>query len=284
MNISAHLRKNMIGIGLLSTILVLFCLLSSCQGDPIEIPQEDVFTKEKREQLGSLLMNDILASNEFLPQLPPYDTSIYWYVQTLYSQASSIMQLDKHSPSDNRWTKDWEIFIIDNNEAKHAYTLPGGNLFITTGMLKNFKKEYELYSFLTFEAVLMNEGHLLDLLKQEYNSLTLLNLIEGRPTASGITIQDLAQDFPDLVFAADAVKETDQETVSSICNTSILESTGINPSLFNPDFQDALWLTTRESYGNRATVIQGFADDNVGDCGHNLGSGNYQRFVLDVLE
>ena len=84
------------------------------------------------------------------------------------------MQLDNQSPSDNRWSGDWQIYIIDNDVEKHAFTLPGGDLFITTGMLTSFEKEYELYYLLTFEATLMHEGYLLDLLKQEYNSLTLL--------------------------------------------------------------------------------------------------------------
>jgi len=282
MNIGINLPK--IGIGLFIVFFGFSFFFISCQEDPIEVPQDDVFTKAKQEHLGNLLMNDILSSNEFLPQLPPYDTSIYWYVQTLYSQASSIMQLDKQSPSDNRWTQDWKVFIIDDDATRHAFTLPGGDLFITTGLLKSFEKEYELYYFLTFEAVLMNNGHLLDQLKADYNSLTLLNLIEGRPTASGITVQDLATDFPDLVYSSNVVKTADQETVNSICNTSILESTGATPSLIDPAFQDAEWLLTRESYTDRPATIQGFANDNVGDCGHNLGSGNYQRFVLDVLK
>lgn len=282
MNNGIHLPK--FGFWLFWAILFSSFLLNSCQEDPVAVPEDDVFTKQKREQLGSLLLTDILSDNEFLPQMPPYDTSIYWYVQTLYSQATSLMQLDKQSPSNNRWTGDWQVYIIDNNAQKHAFTMPGGDFFITTGMLKSFEEEYELYYLLTFEAALMHEGYLLDLLKQEYNSLTLINLIEGRPTASGITLADLATDLPNLIFSSGIVKDNDRETVNSICNTSILESTGIIPSLLDPNFQDAKWLLTRESYNNRPNSIQGFANDNVADCGHNLGSENYQRFVLDILD
>ncbi len=271
------------GIGLISTILLLAFLFNSCQDDPVEVPDEDVFTKAKREQLGKLLMNDILANNEFIPQVSPYD-SAYWYIQTLYDQATHNMQLDNQSPTDNRWTGGWNIYIIDNDDMKHAFVLPGGDLFITTGMLKSFEKEYELYYMLSFEAILMNESHLLNVLKQEYNSLTLINLIEGRATASGITITDVADDLPNLIFDKEMVKEADKETVSSICNTSILEPIGINPSLVNPDFQGAKWLSTRKSYNNRPSAIQGFANDNSADCGGNLGNGNYHPYVLDVLD
>ncbi|MEO1263345.1 MAG: hypothetical protein AAFZ15_31335 [Bacteroidota bacterium] len=271
------------GIGLLSTFILLVVLLHSCQGDPVDVPDEDVFTKTKREQLGKLLMNDILTNNEFIPDFPPYD-SAYNYIQTLYSQATNVMQLDRQSPSDNRWKGDWEIYIINNDDMRHAFTLPGGNLFITTGMLKHFEKDYELFYLLTFEANLMHEGHLLNLLKEEYNSLTLINLIEGRATASGITISDVAEDLPDLKFDDGIIKNADRETVSSICGTSILAPTGILPSLFNTNFQDCKWLESRPSYGNRPSSVQGFADDNSGNCGGNLGNGNYQKFVLDVLD
>lgn len=272
------------GIGLLSTILLSAFLFNACQGDPVEVPDDGVFTKANREQLGLLLTNNILASNEFIPKVPPYDTSVYWYVQTLFGQATNIMQLDKQSPSNNRWSGNWEIFIIDNDELQHAFTLPGGDLFITTGMLKNFEKEYELFYLLTFEAILMNESHLLDALKQEYNSLTLINLIEGHATASGATIADVAAYLPNIIYDSDVIKETDKATVKSVCNTSILEPTGILPSLFNPAFQDAKWLQSRVPYSNRANTIQGFAEDNSADCGGNIGSGNYLRYVLNVLE
>ncbi len=271
------------GIGLSSTILLLALLFNACQGDPVEVPQEDVFTKAKREHLGYLLLNDILASNEFIPKVHPYDTTVYWYVQTLFTQATNVMQLDKQSPSNNRWSGGWEVYIIDNDDLQHAYALPGGNLFITTGMLKNFEREYELYYLLTFEANLMHKSHLLDALKAEYNSLTLINLIEGRATASGVTISDVASRLPNLKFSGQVVRDVDRETVDAICNTSILKPSGILPSLFNPVFQNAKWLQSRPSYSNRPNTIQGFTENNAADCGGNIGSGNYQRYVLNVL-
>ena len=121
------------GTGLFSSILLLALLFNSCQGDPVELPDDDVFTKEKREQLGKMLLNDILISNDFVPQIPPYDTTVYWYVQTLYTQATSVMQIDSQSPSDNRWKGGWEIFIIDNDDLKHTFLLPGGDIFIHGG-------------------------------------------------------------------------------------------------------------------------------------------------------
>lgn len=273
------------GIRLLTFIFLLPFLFSNCDKNPVEIPEDDVFTKEKREQLGQLLMNDILANHDFLPQVPPYDSS-YWYIQTIYHQATTHMRKDLQSPVDNRWSGNWDVYIIDDYDARHAFILPGGDLFITTGMLQSFKKTYELFYLLTFEAVLMHENHLLNALKNEYNSLTLINLIEGRATPSAITITDLANDFPEIHFEGGTIYEADRQTVASICQTSTLEPTGINPSLTNPNFEDAEWLICKPSYGARTQTIQGFADDNSGDCGGHL-EGNfftYKQYVLDVLD
>lgn len=274
------------GFRLLVTLFSFVFLFSNCQDDSLQVPTKDEFTKAKLESFGKMLSNEVLADYQFLPNVAPYDTSVYWYLQTIYTQATSVMKLDKQSPVDNRWDKNrpWKIFIINDDNLKHAFTLPGGDLFISTGMLKSFEREHEIYYLLTFEAALMHEGHLLNRLIEEYNSLTINNLIEGRTTDGQITLPEFAAELPSLVHDQKTVELTDEETVSSICGTSILESTGINPALLNPGFQNAMWLYTRPSYSNRTSKIVSLANQNGGDCGHATGMGNYQRFVLNILD
>lgn len=274
------------GIRLLCTLLLFAFLLSNCQDAPLEVPTKEEFTKAKLEAFGKMLSNEVLANYEFLPEMAPYDTSVYWYVQTIYTQATSVMKRDKQSPVENRWNQDrnWKVYIINDDEMRHAFVLPGGDLYISTGMLKSFEREHELYYLITFEAALMHEGLLLNRLIEEYNSLTINNLIEGRATGNDITLTDVAAELPALQFDGSSVMLADEETVSSICATSILESTGINPSLLDPEFQDCEWLNTRPSYTGRTANIVNLAEANGADCGHSIGSGNYQRFVLNILD
>ena len=267
------------------TLILLAVIFSNCHDDPIQVPTKDEFTKDKREALGKMLSNHILSDFEILPEAEPYD-SLYWYAQTLYDQATSIMLLDKQSPVDNRWDPDrqWSVHVINNDEMKHAFTVPGGELFISTGMLKSFEREHELFYILTFEAAMMNEGWLLDRLIEEYNSLTINNLIEGLPTGNSVTISDVATDLPLLIYDEETVEMADKITVESICKTSLVEPTGINIVLLDPDFQNAEWLHTRPSYSNRPSKIIDFS--NVGashTCGKVTDKVNYQKFVLDVL-
>ncbi len=266
------------------TILLLAVLFTNCQDNSLQVPTKDEFTKEKREAFGKMMANDVISNYSILPEDSPYD-SLYWYIQTLYNQASSIIQLDKQSPVDNRWNPDreWKVSVIENDEMKHAFALPGGDLFISTGLLRSFEREYEFFYLLTFEAALMAEGHLLERLIEEYNSLTINNLIEGRATGNETTIYEVASTLPTLVFDDGIVELTDEETVASICTTSILEPTGINNVLLDGSFQPAEWLKTRPSYSNRPAKILDFSNQNAADCGSSIGMGNYQKFVLDVL-
>lgn len=270
--------------GLPFLVFFLTIFFTNCQDGTIDVPTKDEFTKDKREAFGKMLANEVFGNFEFLPNLEPYD-SLYWYSQTLYSQATSIMHLDKQSPVDNRWDADreWKVSIIDDDEMKHAFSLPGGDFFISTGMLKSFEREHELYFVLTFEATLMNERLLLDRLIEEYNSLTIKNLIDGRPTGNTVTLGEVAAMLPELDFSENAIKTADKETVESICQTSTVEPTGINALLLDHAFQNAAWLYTRPSYSDRPNRILNIANG-LGDCGGSTGMGNYQKFVLDVLD
>jgi hypothetical protein len=267
-------------------LFLLFTLLPACRGDFPQVPDSEDFTKAYQERLGEKLLTKIAAEQRFLPQLPPYDTTVYWYVQTLYNQATTAMRLDMQSPPGNRWQTDrtWRIFIMDNDSLRHAFVLPGGDLFISTGMLRSFQREYELYYLLAFEAAAMHHGHLLDRLIGEYNALALYNLIDGKTTDNGLTINDLATAFPSLVFDENTVEILDQETQAIICQSSIFAPDGILPFLSNPDFEQAQWRQTWPSYPGRQATIVARSESQAASCGTFTGEGNYCRYVLNPLK
>ncbi len=230
-----------------------------------------------------MLRNELLDQHEYLQELPPYDTSVYWYVQTLYNQATSVMHLDKQSPANDKWEQErlWRVFIINNDEERLAFTLPGGDFFISTAMLKSFKKDYELYALLSFEATVMNDGHLLSQWVKEYNSLTINNLIEGNDQPNPLTAETLAMAMTTFSFDPEVVETVDRAAIENTCNTSILSPLGLMPFIENPDFSTSKWLLTRPSYGGRSQLLPNIADD---ACEGRQQGSNYQRFVLDVLD
>ena len=190
---------------------LLLCLMTACTKPPAPTIAPSEFTKTQREELGELLQNAIALNNEqfeILPKSPPYDTSVYWLVQRLYDQATNVMRIDHQAPSDNHWNRDrqWPVTILVS-DSKNAFILPGGYIYLTTGLLKSLQEEYELYYILTFEAMLMNEGFLLDRLVSEVNTNTLSDLVNGNASPGGIPSKSLAETLSMLVFDPEDIQK-----------------------------------------------------------------------------
>ncbi|MEL6862796.1 MAG: M48 family metalloprotease [Bacteroidota bacterium] len=256
-------------------------------GDNIDPPvKPSELTKAKREQLGDRLRLSIATDQELfpvLPAIPPYDTSVYWYIQTLYNQVTNVMHLDKQSPVADRWdsSRKWSVTVLDK-ENRNAFILPGGHLYITTGMLKGMRDEYELYYLLAFEASVMNEKYLLNHLIANYSSTVLNSLALASPsTSNGAMAEFISQ----MELDQEEVRSLDLITAELICETSIIDPKGIIPII---EFLDLSvdWLKNRPSYGNRSEYIMNEINTprQVESCGNFKSNGGYQRYVLDKLE
>lgn len=272
--------------------LFIFCavglLFPSCSRDNFELPAPEAFSKDNREALGSIFKEAILENNHFdiLPNEPPYDSTIYWYIQALYDQATFARHLDHQSPNHDQWDQErkWEVHIINSDSLNLAFTLPGGDLFISKALLKKLKEDYELYYFLTFESVIMDDRYLLTRLIEEYNSLTLINILQGNASANQISTQIIAAELPYLNYEPEVVQNIDSKTVHTICESSIFERTGAVNLLINYDEYEVEWLMSRESYVGRIDAIPLFSTESGLDCGDLKSTGNYKEFVLDVLQ
>ncbi len=275
------------GCGLLFILL----LILACAKPPEPVVAPSDFTKAQREELGLMLQNAIALNDEnftILPKSPPYDTSVYWFLQTLYDQATNVMRIDHQAPSDNHWTKSssWPVTVL-KSDTKNAFILPGGYFYITTGLLKALSEEYELYYIMTFESTLMNEGLLLRRLVSEVNGNALADLINSNASPGGDATQSLAQALSTLIFDPADVMENDQLTADAICNTSQWDRLGILPIIDTYD-NDLEWLYYRPSFDDRQNYVLNMDLSAPEDCGShktNNATGNgYKRYVLDQLD
>ena len=266
----------------------LFFLISSCQKNLEEPLKPSEFNKELRERLGDVTRVAIAKDDEnfnILPNVPPYDTSVYWYLQNLYNQVTNPLRIDFQSEESDRWNynRHWRVTILDE-ETLNAYAIPGGHFYITTGLLKVLETEHELYYVLAFEASLMNEKLLLNRLISEYNTTKLEHVIKQIPVADGTDSQTVALSLKDLDFNEEDVLETDFFTADLICGTSIFDRKGI-VSIVNRlgDDPNFLWLQNR-FYDNASR--KDFVENviNAGNCGTLKTNGGYQRYILDILQ
>ena len=270
------------------TLLGAVCLLLTCLScEPTiapEVKPSDI-SKEQREQLGEHIAVSIAIDKDqypVLPDIPPFDTTVYWYTQSLYNQATSTIRLDRQSPAQDRWdaNRKWRVTILDKTE-KNAFVIPGGNFYVTTGLLKSLNAEYQLFYIMSFEAALMQHKYLLNRLITEFSTTDLFKIANDSPAPSGTTPSSIAETIDYLEFTPDEVREIDELTAQLICQTSIMDRLGILPLLTDDDNSN-LWLLTRPSYGSRADyILRGLEVSE--ECGSFRTNGNYRKFVLDRL-
>lgn len=270
--------------------LVLSCLLATfvgCKPDPIEPPSSESIIKLDREALGKRLLGLLQNRPVEYPVLDNSgkDTTVYQFVQTLYNQATATIRIDLNSPTGNRWNqeRDWAVHILNKDDVVDAFTLPAGDLFITTGFLKSIEREYELFYLLSFEANLINEKYLLNRMISEYNTVNLRSIIVGAVESNGIAVSQVMKDATEFVFSESEVGKIDAVTVPSICNTSVYRGDGISEIIAHETEFTNYWLQKRMNYVGRAGATLDLVDV-AGNCGSLRTTGAYQDFVLDVLD
>lgn len=275
------------GVRIIFFLLLSFLFIIGCNNTPIEVPPTNSITKSDRQKLGEKLVERIEQNSEDFPILQNIgeDTTAYFFVQTLYNQATAALRLDVDAPMSNRWNFDdiWNIYILDKPTEKDIFVLPGGSLFITTGFLLDMEREFELYYLLAFEAALMNEQYLLNRMIADYNTLNIKALTGQTDDSNGVTIERLLEDVSEnYIYEPDEVLEIDYLAVDIICNSSIYRPDGITDILADDSELDNLWFKKRMNYGNRAAEVLSYSERD-GNCGTLRSNGAYQDYILDIL-
>ncbi len=242
------------------------------------------FTKEKREILGDRLKQAIEENREeyvLLDRRSKRDSVIVSYLQILYDQATQEIRQDRQSTPSNRWNaeRSWRVIVL-HDEDRYAFSLPGGHFYVSTGFLATLSKGYEIYYLMAFEATNISGRYLIDNLLSEYNTSTLLDLIEQDQATATTSLLNIAKTLrDDLAFQDDIIKEIDRETGALICQTSIFDRFGIQPILEKLSTQEQ-YRDTRPSYANRLDFI---SDLGIEGCGTIKSTGLYEKMVLKNL-
>jgi len=269
--------------------MILLYLLSgtSClreYEEPIIPPSQ--FTKSQREALGKQLKFAIVSNNDafnFLPNIAPFDTTVYYFIQTLYDQATNQMRLDRRSPANNRWdpNRKWKINILQHPE-KNIFVIPGGDLYLTTGLLRDLRSEHELYYLMAFEATLMHEKFLFYQIINQFNTNSLSKIANGSNRQNEPNATDIVSIIDKLDFDVTKVKEVDELTTQLICKSSIMNPLGIE-RIADLNDNTWYWLDYRSNYAGRAGYVQRIIETSSTPCGDFTTNGNYNRFVLEKI-
>ncbi len=263
--------------------LAMIGIFSSCKKDPVMTTPRD-FTFEVRENLGASLSDAILNNGDQFEILDKdeYADNVYFYMNSMMKQVSNLYRFNN---TNSGWNQDriWEAFVINNDDEKFAFCIPGGNFYISTGFLKQIEKDHELYYVMAFELTMMQEGYILNKL-YSLGIEDIAAISNGTVEPGDLSADDVALSFidPSFVYDLSIVQDADHIAMDYICKSSDYNRFGIVDLLNNND--SGLWFDTRPSYAQRNLIdLNEVEVEDVSDCGDRKKTGLYETLVLQYL-
>ena len=249
----------------------------ACEED-FDLPAVAEFGKAERERLGELLRTAYLdrPGTTVVPRTEAF-APLYTYLDALYAQATNEYRLD--SRATDRWTpgRSWALTVIAD-EAATLIAFPGGDVVLSTGLLRQLTEEYELYALLALEATLVQEGLLVEQLVDDYG-IESLELIANASDASALRVfGNLAAAYPTLPLAAARLQRADPPAQALICRSSLYRPSGGVTHL--EKFSEAAYYRIRPTYSDRPERLRNFA---AAGCGTLRSNGGYAQYVLPYL-
>jgi len=183
------------------------------------------FTEEEQYYVGRSAGASILSSNSLSPS------------KELQSYISSIGQTLALASSRPETFKGYHFILLDEPDKVNAYAVPGGFIFVTTGLINKAESEDEIAGIIAHEVAHIVLHHPSDSIKKVYkdkfaksllsfasgqiagNDADLANLVDGLNELSGMLIDSAAKGY-----SRGKEKDADMEGVD------IMLKAGYNPN------------------------------------------------------
>lgn len=245
--------------------LAIFTLLfSSCEKEPDKVVHidKDEFTTEDQFQIGQNLSALIAASSNEYTQLSKSENSeFYTYINRLLETVVNTSMVE------NRNVYPWEIIILHNDDIRSAFTIPGGKIYIYTGLLKMIHSENELFSLLAHEAYYAEKEDLVETMKDEYGTIIVGDLVLGTQSQGAM---DIVESIQHMSIPKAKVENADRFTIELICPFQY-DANGLKSLIERAmnNSEDVRWLSTRPGFEDRLEQLEGLAT-NCGEEEHTF--------------
>ncbi len=223
-------------------ISVLF-LLSSCQESDLSM-QNPVLTPQNEAALGNRLYQESMDALPILDMVANYE--LYTYLNTALDMVTINTQIkDKF---------DWDLLVYEEDDYANVFALPGGKLFISTGMLIQLESESQLIALLAHEIYFSDRPDqndtddlslVMQLLKEKYGTYgtkTFIDVINGTSDLGG----EMVNYVKDLIYEPYQVFEADDFAMNTICENYLYSPYGLEEILnIGNNSLDFKWLDNR---------------------------------------
>lgn len=198
-------RKLLLFVPLLSLLV-----FSACRKDKGEVigQSKQEYTTDEVIIIGEEMASAITNNPDFeVLALADYQAG-YTYLNDLY------MTIANNAPVENRLTFKWNANIIMDDDLRTAFTIPGGDFYITTGLLKFLKSESELLAVMGHEIYHADKGGVVSILNQKFGGDKFGGLVLGEPVAE---INEITSFLKEITYSEDMVYSADSFSVELIC-------------------------------------------------------------------
>ena len=279
-----NLSKTLFGV--LAFLLLLGVGISGCKRPAAPAPYVlEEISNAQRELLGKRISLAILTQPDLYPLRSSAGSNnevIYNYLQAYYDQANYFYRLAEENEITGKWNpnRQWRVYILET-EVADAFTIPGGDFFITEGLLAQLNNESELFALMSFEASLIQSGVILSELAGQYVAEDFIDLLELGTSEGGLNRQDLLIGFQEINYEVDQIINIDEMAAMHICDASAFRKQSLSQLIKSfPINADSPWLN-QKSFGGRIEKIESFSS--APNCGNRITDGSYQTNVLDLL-
>ncbi|MEO1436411.1 MAG: M48 family metalloprotease [Bacteroidota bacterium] len=212
-----------------------------------EMPETSEFTVTDEKALGLAINNYILADSLSFSAL---DQQEFAAVQNYLNQRINFIG---GVPTIDQTTFDWEVNVINDTTSIHAFTLPGGYIFVTQGLLEALESDAQLLGILAFQVVLADQGFALDRLQEAYGFGLLLDVALGRNS-------DVIEELVTILYSQPMdqlmTQVVEDRSIRLICPTEF-EANGLAEMLSNlQDTRESLTEWERIYPGNGERVVR----------------------------
>lgn len=255
----------------ISLLLLSICLFFSCK-EPEQIIQTDIeeFKVEHHIAIGQSMAEQIEKMPEAFNILDSTTYhNAYIYVNRLISTLK-LTSVVKHRDDFN-----WKVTILHNDAIQSAFTLPGGHIYIYTGLLHFLTAEHELMAILANEIAYADKELSAIALGEEYGGVFLGDIYLGKEVK---ILPEVVEEFPNLKFSEDKVFDADEYAIALICPFQY-DINGLKDVLDRANSRNIEWVASKkgESLTNRLALIEEYASE----CGEG-GVTNYQQYQRKI--
>ena len=247
------------------SILLVF---SACRKEPLEVKEGDQleFSSEEQSKLGEEITNEIFSNPTTYPILDRNEyPEAYKYLQ------DSILNVAVNTGVVTRREDfDWKVNIVHNDDDRNAFIVPGGELFIYTGLLKFLDNNAELMGVVAHEIAYADSEWLIENLIDRFEGSNLRDIVEGKDFSE---LDNIADYFQTIRYNDPAVIHADTFAVNLLCPFNY-DPAGLKDLIVRADSittGDFKWLTAK-IYGvpNRVKLIDDMLEKHDCTSGSNV--------------